>query len=152
MTFPRVVVLLALIVGCVRKPYYPAGSGGPQNVTGSYELVETLNSSSCGPVSVRKQRIHIQVEHQPGSSLIKLIEEGRPWDARLLPNGTVTVVTPLRVQTPQAIYTTGFTGRFTDSTFTARVDVRVQDLTPRSRADSRPSECTYQLFWSGIKL
>lgn len=149
---PGVALLLALITGCVRKPYQPAGGSGPQNVGGFYDMVETLNSTTCGPVAVRKQRIRVEVQHQPGASIIKLVEEVRPWDARLLPNGTFNVITPLKTQDAKATYTMGFAGRFTDSSFTARVDVAVTDLVPRARGDARPSACAYQLQWTATKL
>ena len=150
MTILPIAVVVLLAAGCMKRSYQPIGEGPPLNVSGIYESEETLQSTTCGPVATRKQKVRVEVQQPPAGGTIKLVYDARPYDARLLPNGNFTA-TPLAVTTSGVTYTTAITGRFTDTGFHARVAVRVDDG-PRARGDSRPPGCNYELRWAATKL
>jgi hypothetical protein len=127
------VVLLA--VACA-KQYVPAGTR-LRDLTGVYDTAISLYSTTCVGVSTENARI--RVDHTPGGLTLRLTYNLLPYDAKIDQAGNFTTpLSPFRDGNGQA--TAQITGKFTDSSFYARVRV------------TTPRHCDYQLRWSGVRL
>lgn len=132
--------LIALTAAChVGPKYVPAGSGGLLDATGIYAVQEEIYSTTCRGISALDRRV--EVKHAPGSTSLRILRNTRPFDGTIRLDGSFTTI-PNTVPNGQGSETITMTGRFTDSSFYARVNVKL----------TYPVVCEYQLRWSGTKL
>ena len=124
------------MVAACAQPYVPAGIR-QRDVSGTYATAVSLFSTTCSGVSVRDTRII--VEHAPGAATLKLTHENLPFDGKIRSDGNFTTPTSA-FRDGMGAATAYLTGRFTDSSFNARVYVKSY------------RGCEYQLRWAGRRL
>lgn len=154
---PRIFLLLLATASC-RRPYQPAGGVGALNVSGYYELAESLYSNNCGPgVQVRKERQRVKVEHTAGGGFARIIVNDHiVYDASVRSDGNFAVATA-RGGDARGSYTRNISGRFADSAMFARVtvdSVKPPPLTgrPLGTGDEALRNCQYSLRWDAKKI
>ena len=152
MTLRRIGVALILSAGCVKRPYYPAGGPGPLNVAGVYAMEETLYSGDCPGFAARKGLTRVEVQHTPGAATLKMTVDALAFDAQIRQDGGFDT-RPFTRSRGSITYRTSMSGRFTDSSFFARLNVSTVEPVAVSRPGTANSRvCTYQLRWAGKKL
>lgn len=134
-------VTLVVIAGAchVGPKYVPAGSGALLDASGFYAVEETVYSTTCRGISANNARV--EVKHAPGSTSLRILRNYRPFDGTIRLDGSFTTI-PSSLPNGRGSETTTMIGRFTDSTFYARVNVKL----------TYPVVCEYQLRWAGTKL
>ena len=160
MTTMRATVGLLLILAgsCVRRPYQPAGGAGALNVSGYYELTESIYSNNCGPgVQVRKEPQRVKVEHTAGGGFARIIlNDHIVYDASVRSDGNFAVAAA-RGGDARGTYARNISGRFTDSAMFARVTVdSIRPEAPTGRppgaGDQALRNCQYSLRWDAKKI
>ena len=141
------------VAGCRIGPrYYPAGGPGKLDVSGVYATKVEIYSTTCRGLSVVNGRTY--VEHTPGALTFRLTHNDEPFDGRIQPNGSFNT-NPVSISRGRVMYTTNINGRFRDSTFYARVNVKIfvqPNLRTVTPTVAPPEACEYQLRWSGTRL
>jgi len=152
MTIRRMGVALALVAGCMKRPYEPAGGTGALHVAGIYAMQEELYSGNCPGASARKGLTRVEVKHETGASMLKLTVDAQPFDAYIRKDGSFESK-PLTISRQQTTYTTSLNGRFTDSSFFARLNVSTTAPLPLARPGLAETRiCNYQFRWAAKKM
>ena len=152
MTIRRIRVALLLCAGCVKQPYYPAGGPGPLHVAGIYAMEETLYSSDCPGVAAKKGLTRVEVQHTAGATTLKMTVEAQSFDAHIRQDGSFDTK-PFDLIRGPVTFTTSMNGRFTDSSFFARLNVSSTEPVSAARPGMPNSRvCHYQFRWAGSKL
>jgi hypothetical protein len=152
MTIRRVGVALLLATACVKRPYIPAGGPGPIHVAGIYAMEETLYSSNCAGLTARKGLTRVEVQHTAGASTLKLTIDAQPFDAQIRQDGGFDI-RPQTIARGSVAYKTSMNGRFTDSSFFARMNVTSNEPVRLSRPGLPESQiCSYQFRWAARKM
>jgi hypothetical protein len=154
----RLCVVLGTAIGCHRA-YTPAGAPKPLEVTGIYEMVETLYSDDCPPmvgraqgVEARKKKLRVEVTNASPSAVLLMVVDGRGFDGQMLPNGRFELK-PVAFGRGGVSYKESTNGRFTSSGFSARYTVETSEILPQTR--SGPPEtrlCKHNFVWEAQKL
>jgi hypothetical protein len=134
-------VTLVVVAGAchVGPKYVPAGSGGLLDASGLYAVEETVYSTTCRGISPNNGRV--EVKHAAGSTSLRILHNRRPFDGTIRLDGSFTTIAN-SIPNGQGSETITMIGRFTDSSFYARVNVKL----------TYPVACEYQLRWAGMKL
>ena len=127
--------VLLLGLACAR-PYVPAGMKS-LDVSGFYDTRISLFTAKCSGISTENARI--QVFHAPGALALRLTYNLLSYDAKIDHEGNFST-SPGPYRDGNGPATAYMSGKFTDSSFYARVFV------------TTPRQCEYQLRWSGRKL
>jgi hypothetical protein len=150
--------LLLLVVSCA-KPYRPAGDPGPLQLSGTYEMSETMYSNDCPPsvgrasgIEARKNKIKVEVLNAAPSALLKLTVDVESFDGQVLQNGTFEVK-PISSSRGSVSIKRSIQGRFTATGFTARYMVETLQAMPQTRSGPVETQiCKYNLRWEAVKL